>query len=93
MYGYPTAINGVGRVVGASCDQTLTACRAYLWTRNEGMQDLNSLIVGSRPLNLIVGNGINDAGEIVGLGVDNIGQTHAFLAKPMQARRADHDVR
>jgi probable HAF family extracellular repeat protein len=93
MYGYPTAINGVGRVVGASCDQTLTACRAYLWTRSEGMADLNSLVVGSRPLNLIVGNGINDAGEIVGLGVDSSGQTHAFLAKPMQARRSDHEKR
>jgi probable HAF family extracellular repeat protein len=90
---YPTAINSDGRVVGASCDQTLTACRAYLWTRSEGMADLNSLVVGSRPLNLIVGNGINDAGEIVGLGVDSSGQTHAFLAKPMQARRSDHEKR
>jgi probable HAF family extracellular repeat protein len=86
---FPTAINNDGAVVGASCDQTLTVCRAYLWQRSEGMVDLNTLVSGTSSLTLVTAFGINDAREIVGLGVDAAGHPHAFLAKPTDVRRRD----
>jgi probable HAF family extracellular repeat protein len=83
---FPTAINNDGAVVGDWCDQTLTVCRAYLWQRSEGMVDLNTLVSGTSSLTLVTAFGINDAREIVGLGVDAAGHPHAFLAKPTGGR-------
>jgi probable HAF family extracellular repeat protein len=88
---YPIAINDDGLVVGASCDRTLTICRAYLWRPGIGMVDLNTLVTGNAPLNLINASGINDAREIIGLGVDANGQAHAFLAKPVQRRHDESE--
>lgn len=88
---YPGATNDSGQVVGASCDTDLSGnCRAYIWQYlGQGsstpavLTDLNTLIPSDSPLYLVFGFGINDAGEIVGLAVDQrTGDTHAFLATP-----------
>jgi probable HAF family extracellular repeat protein len=81
-------INNKEQVVGQSCDanpltaQTQPNCRAYLWERGK-MLDLNSLIPGDSPLQLIFGFGINDSGEITGYGVEKgTGDIHGFLLIP-----------
>jgi probable HAF family extracellular repeat protein len=78
-------INNVGQVVGQSCSGYAGTgnCRAFLWQDNV-MTDLNTLIPADSPLYLVVGGQINDAGEIVGLGVTSSGQSHAFLATPQR---------
>jgi probable HAF family extracellular repeat protein len=79
-------INNKEQVVGASCDVTLTYCRAYLWQSTTGMVDLNALIPTDSPLYLLFAFGINDGGEIVGLGLQNsTGEVHAFLATPIRS--------
>ena len=87
---YPTMINDSGQVVGSSCDTDFSGnCRAYVWqylgpgSETAEMTDLNTLIPADSPYYLISANGINDAGEIVGLAVDQrTGAPHAFLAMP-----------
>ena len=47
------------------------------------MHDLNTLIVENSPfLQLPVAFGINDAGQIVGIGLTSTGDVHGFLATP-----------
>jgi probable HAF family extracellular repeat protein len=79
VVGDPAGINNQSQVVGGSCDSS-GACRAFFWQDNH-MMDLNQLVTGS-PLYLFYGLGINDAGEIVGLGVNSFGEFHSFLATP-----------
>jgi len=78
-------INNSGQVVGQSCSGYLGSgnCRAFLWQDNV-MTDLNTLIPADSPLYLVFAFAINDAGEIVGLGVTGTGQLHAFLATPQR---------
>ena len=88
---YPSTINDSGQVVGTSCDTDMNGnCRAYIWqylgpgsSKEVAMTDLNTLISSESPYYLIVATGINNAGEIVGLAVDQrTGDTRAFLATP-----------
>lgn len=66
-------INNSGKVIGTSNN------RAFLWTSQAGIQDLNSLLDQSGVgWTLISANAINDAGQIVGYGIHN-GENHAFL--------------
>jgi probable HAF family extracellular repeat protein len=77
-------INDRGEMVGASFGAVGPINgnpRAFLW-RNAMMTDLNDLIPAISPLHLLTAFGINDAGEIVGFGVTNTGDLHAFLATP-----------
>lgn len=85
-----SGLNNAGQVVGVSCVND-PACnffnpsfegRAYLWQDGK-MMDLNALVVGGAQLYLVNASGINDAGEIVGLGIDSAGNPHAFLATPV----------
>src|ERR1035438_7001820 len=65
-------------------------CRAYIWQylgpgtgKEEAMTDLNTLISRESPYYLVFASAINNAGEIVGLAVDqHTGDMHAFLATP-----------
>jgi probable HAF family extracellular repeat protein len=72
-------INDSGEVVGLSLDADGNP-RAFLW-QNGKMADLNALSPGS-PLFLLFAFSINSRGEIVGFGVTDAGDLHAFLATP-----------
>jgi probable HAF family extracellular repeat protein len=54
------------------------AQRAFLCA-NGTMTDLNALVDPVCGWNLAVATGINDSGQIVGYGTNEMGQTHAFL--------------
>jgi probable HAF family extracellular repeat protein len=79
-------MNGLGAVVGASIDGPIATGnpRAFVWQKGV-MNDLNAVISGDSPLYLLTSFGINDAGQIVGLGFDtNTNEVHAFLANPIR---------
>jgi probable HAF family extracellular repeat protein len=74
-------INNKGQAVGLSCDQ-MGNCRAFLW-QNGVMTDINSLISPGSSLYLVVGQDINDGGEIVAEAFDqSSGELLASLATP-----------
>lgn len=80
-----TGINNEGQIVGISFDANFTHPRAFIYQDGK-MTPLNSLLVGSPNLSLVVTGDINDAGEITGQAVDMAtGATPAFLAIPLQA--------
>jgi len=92
MSAYPAQINDSGQVVGCSCDTDQSGnCRAYIWqymgsdaSASSAMTDLNTLISGDTGLYLLFAFGINNAGEIVGMAIDqDSGAPHAFLATPV----------
>ena len=66
-------INSKGEVVGTSNN------RAFLYTHDSGMVDLNSLLSDNSELVLASAYGINDKGQIVGRSDSG----HAFLATPV----------
>jgi len=77
-------LNNRGEVVGPSFPApgpTSATPRAFLWA-NGKVHDLNTLVPSDSPLYLLIADGINDSGEIVGFGADNNGDIHAFLATP-----------
>ena len=69
------AINERGQVVGWS------GFRAFIWSRDQGMQDLNNLIPSNSGWVLTLPTAINARGQITGQGTIN-GQTHGFLLTP-----------
>jgi probable HAF family extracellular repeat protein len=76
------AISNNGMVVGAS-NLMSGIGHAFFWTRAGGMIDLNTLL----PLNsgwiLTEANGVNDKGQITGLGLHN-GASRAFRLGPLE---------
>jgi probable HAF family extracellular repeat protein len=90
VLGDPAGINNNTQVVGGSCDISGN-CRAFFWEKNM-MSDLNDLVATS-PLYLAYALGINDAGEIVGFGVEkSTGDGHAYLATPIQGKSGEQSV-
>jgi probable HAF family extracellular repeat protein len=85
VIGAGLAINNRGDVVGASISAPGAAMgnpSAVLWPNGGKIADLNDLAPDS-PLILLQAFGINDGGEIAGLGVDpETGNVHGFLATP-----------
>jgi probable HAF family extracellular repeat protein len=82
-------INNAGQVVGASCPETPLCkpgadapSRAFLWQRGV-MMDLNALVVGEPKMYLLNALAMNDAGQIVGVGLTPDFELHAFLATPV----------
>jgi probable HAF family extracellular repeat protein len=73
-------INNEGAVVGASLDSDGNP-GALLFV-NGAMNDLNTLVPPDSPIYMLVGDTINDFGQVVGFGVDNFGDVHGFLATP-----------
>jgi len=64
-------------VVGASNTTGDADVHAFIWNREHGLVDLNSLLPAGSPWDLNSANGIGDDGTIVGVGLLN-GQSHAF---------------
>jgi probable HAF family extracellular repeat protein len=75
-------INNNSAVVGTSYDQDASGGRAFLYSSSGGMEDLNSLIDPNSGWILESANGINDHGQIVGIGICPEGGEHAFLLDP-----------
>jgi probable HAF family extracellular repeat protein len=76
-------INEEGQVVGVSngANDGPLGARAFLYESGT-MMDLNSLIQPDSSLYLVLAQGINDAGEIVGTALDPNGVEVGFLAVP-----------
>jgi probable HAF family extracellular repeat protein len=80
---YAWAIDDSGQVVGEAADELLQTPHAFLWDSANGMQDLNALIPPDSGWTLLQeARAINDAGQIVGVGINPDGQQHAFLLTP-----------
>jgi probable HAF family extracellular repeat protein len=81
------AINNAGQVVGQSCDASGN-CRAFLW-QDGSMTDLNTLIPPGSSLFLLVGNDINEGGEIAAQALDQSnGEVLAVWAIPCSGEQA-----
>jgi probable HAF family extracellular repeat protein len=82
-------INENGQIVGISNGGTEPySQRAFLYT-NGKMNDLNGLVVGDTNLYLLLAQGINDQGEIVGTAAELDGQQVGFLAVPAYGDAAE----
>lgn len=80
-YSYAYGINDSGQVVGYAYTSNNSAQPAFLYS-NGRMTDLNSLLPAGSGWTLTSARAINNAGDIVGYGVNPAGQTHAFLLTP-----------
>jgi probable HAF family extracellular repeat protein len=77
-------INNSGWVVGFSAMKNGPDWRAFVWNQADGTRDLNNLLDASgQGWSLQECNGINDAGQIVGEGLNPAGASHAFLLTPV----------
>jgi probable HAF family extracellular repeat protein len=80
-------INAAGSVVGVLGQ---SASRAFLYTDEAGLKDLNTLIDPSLGWVLLGAFDINDAGQIVGYGFNNFTQTtHAVRLQPTNTPPAE----
>jgi probable HAF family extracellular repeat protein len=68
-------INNGGQVTGVSALPGNTTTRAFLWTREKGMQNLGTLPGDTNSSGL----GMNDRGDVVGGSSDPTGDSRAFL--------------
>ena len=85
---YAYSINSSGQVVGVSTTST-GANHAFLWDREHGMCDLNTLLAPNSGWELFEAWGINDHGQIAASGSFTTGQNaynHAVLLTPMAPR-------
>jgi probable HAF family extracellular repeat protein len=78
---YAEGINDLGQIVGASNTTDHGGNTAFIWTKDRGMQDLNTLIPANSGWVLFTATSINLRGQITGVGtIDN--ESHAFLLTP-----------
>lgn len=73
------AINNLGQAVGFS------AGKAFIWSHEGGMVDLNSFINPGLGITLTMATDINDKGVITVWGVNSLGQECSFLIIPEPA--------
>jgi len=77
------AINSSGQIVGYSQTLANGAVSNHAFVYSDGtMLDLNNLLEDAPGWTLISASGINDAGQIIGLGTYN-GVTHGYLLTPV----------
>jgi probable HAF family extracellular repeat protein len=76
------AINDAGEIIGVSFDKDFNLT-PFVQQPGGVMTDLNSLIPANSPLFLILACSINARGELAGIGVNDAGDAHAFLATPI----------
>jgi probable HAF family extracellular repeat protein len=74
-------INNAGQVVGFALFRPSLVYHAFIWSEDEGMQDLNDLIANDSGWTLEFAFAINDRGQITGGGKLQ-GNEHAFLLAP-----------
>ncbi len=88
-------INSTGNVVGASAiSGTSGTMHAFLYeTITSTTVDLNSAISPTSGWTLSSAKSINDKGQIVGIGTNPAGQTHAFLLSPVFSVLKQSDTR
>lgn len=83
-----SGINNKGQVVGSTQDSNFSFVHAFIW-QDDVMTDLATLFPASSNLLPTMANSINSAGQIVGMGTvlsgPHRGETHAFLATPINA--------
>jgi len=80
------AMNNSARVVGAFDHPGSGQVRAFVWDSGYGLLDLNTLMPpGSGFRVLVSAADISDQGLIVGHGITETGQEHAFLMSPIPA--------
>jgi probable HAF family extracellular repeat protein len=72
------AINTSGQIIGISIDSETLYDRAFLWTKNAGMEQI-STTPDFATAYTSAANGINDSGQIVGSAANNNGPFHAFI--------------
>jgi probable HAF family extracellular repeat protein len=72
----PTAISNNGNIVGTGCRPNVSPCvrRAYFWPAGGGRIELGTL-GGTESM----GNGVNDAGRVVGQSFTKTGYTRGFV--------------
>jgi len=78
-------VNDSGQVVGASWGADESSSRAFLWQAGT-IHDLNDLVAGHPDWRLLEATDINDAGEIVGSGL-NHGRLRAYRLTPRGVAR------
>ncbi len=81
-YSNAQGINVSGHVTGSSTGNGDIDLYAFLYTPQNGMVNLNSLIDPQSGWELSTGSAINDAGQVTGIGLMG-GQRRAFLLTPV----------
>ena len=83
-----SGINDKGQVVGSTQDSNFGFVHAFIW-QDGVMTNLATLFPASSNLLPTMANSINSAGQIAGMGTvltgPHAGETHAFLATPVDA--------
>ena len=83
-----SGINNRGQIVGSTLDSSFNWSHAFIW-QNGVMTSLDTLFPASANLLPTMANQINERGQIVGMGTvlsgPHAGETHAFLATPVNA--------
>jgi probable HAF family extracellular repeat protein len=83
-----SGINNHGQVVGSTLDSSFNWSHAFIW-QDGVMTSLDTLFPASANLLPTMANQINERGQIVGMGTvlsgPHTGETHAFLATPLNA--------
>jgi probable HAF family extracellular repeat protein len=81
-----SGINSRGQVVGSTLDSTFNFNHAFIW-QDDVMTDLSTLFPASSNLYPTMANQINERGQIAGMATvlsgPHTGETHAFLATPV----------
>ena len=85
---YASGINNQGQVVGTTYDFSGNFDHGFIW-QNGVMTDLNTLFPAGANLYATMANEINERGQISGMATvlsgPHAGETHAFLATPVNA--------
>lgn len=79
-YGTAFGVNDLGQVVGYATTAS-NQPHAFIWSEQNGMQDLNDLISSDSGWVLVWASAINRAGQITGWGIIN-GENHAYVLNP-----------
>jgi probable HAF family extracellular repeat protein len=84
-----SGINDQGQVVGSTLDPKFNWSHAFIW-QNNVMTTLDTLFPASANLIPVMGNKINERGQISGMAIvmsgPHKGDIHAFLATPVDER-------